>query len=129
MPIVLTPRERAHLKARAHPLEPRVQIGHGGLTASVLAEVDRALTAHELVKVKILGGDRERREAIGTPISTRPRTPDPACAACTSCAGPIASTAAIAPTLVLTLNSAINLLPGRKMRPLLPCDHLTQEAG
>jgi RNA-binding protein len=61
----LTPRERAHLKARAHALEPRVQVGQGGLTASVIAEIDRALTAHELVKVRILGDDRERREAIG----------------------------------------------------------------
>ena len=68
MPIVLTPRERAHLKARAHALEPRVQVGQGGLTASVVAEIDRALTAHELVKVKILGDDRERREAVGDEI-------------------------------------------------------------
>jgi RNA-binding protein len=45
-----------------------VQIGHGGLTAAVVAEVDRALTAHELVKVKILGDDRDRREAIGEEI-------------------------------------------------------------
>jgi RNA-binding protein len=64
----LTARERAHLKARAHALEPRVQIGQGGLTAAVVAEIDRALTAHELVKVKILGDDREQREAIGDDI-------------------------------------------------------------
>lgn len=68
MPISLTPRERAHLKARAHALEPRVQIGHGGVTAAVVAELDRALTAHELVKVKILGDDRGQREAIGDDI-------------------------------------------------------------
>ena len=68
MPISLTPRERAHLKARAHALEPRVQIGHGGLTDAVVAEIDRALTAHELIKVKILDGDRELREAIGDAI-------------------------------------------------------------
>ena len=68
MPIDLTPRERALLKARAHALEPRVQVGQGGLTAPVVAEIDRALAAHELVKVKILGDDRERREAIGDEI-------------------------------------------------------------
>jgi putative YhbY family RNA-binding protein len=68
VPIALTPRERAHLKARAHALEPRVQIGHGGLTAAVVSEIDRALTAHELVKVRILGGDREAREALGDAI-------------------------------------------------------------
>ena len=68
MAVALTPRERAHLKARAHALEPRVQIGHGGLTDQVAAEVDRALKAHELVKVKILDADRDRREAIGDEI-------------------------------------------------------------
>lgn len=60
----LTPRERARLKARAHPLEPKVMVGHGGATPAVIAEVDRALKAHELIKVKILGDDREAREAI-----------------------------------------------------------------
>ncbi len=64
MPVSLTPRERAHLKARAHALEPKVMVGHGGVTPAVIAEVDRALTAHELIKVKILGDDREAREEI-----------------------------------------------------------------
>jgi RNA-binding protein len=71
MPVALTPRERAHLKARAHALEPRVQIGHGGLTDKVAAEIDRALKAHELVKVKILDGDRDERAAIGDRICER----------------------------------------------------------
>lgn len=64
MPVTLTPRERSSLKARAHALEPVVHVGHGGLTGSVLAEIDRALTAHELVKVRAGAADREGREAI-----------------------------------------------------------------
>jgi len=68
MPVSLTPRERAHLKARAHALEPKVMVGHGGLTPAVLAEIDRALTAHELIKVKILSDDREVREAMSVEI-------------------------------------------------------------
>jgi RNA-binding protein len=68
MPVSLTPRERTHLKGRAHALEPRVQVGHGGLTDAVVTEIDRALTAHELIKVKILDGDREVRETIGEAI-------------------------------------------------------------
>jgi RNA-binding protein YhbY len=28
MPVTLTPRERQHLKARAHSLEPSVRVGH-----------------------------------------------------------------------------------------------------
>ena len=68
MPVSLTTRERAHLKARAHKLEPTVLVGHHGVTPSVITEVDRALTAHELIKVKILGDDRDAREAIGNQL-------------------------------------------------------------
>ena len=70
MPIPLTPRERAHLKARAHALEPRVTVGQAGLTDAVVTEIDRALTAHELIKVKILA-DRDAREEIADGIATR----------------------------------------------------------
>jgi putative YhbY family RNA-binding protein len=65
VPVSLTPRERARLKARAHALEPRVSVGHAGATTAVIAEVDRALATHELVKVKIQGDDRELRKQIG----------------------------------------------------------------
>lgn len=70
MPISLTPRERSHLKARAHALEPSVHIGHAGLTDRVLAEIDRALTAHQLIKVKI-DADRDTRETIGEEICAK----------------------------------------------------------
>lgn len=62
---MLTSRERAHLKARAHALEPVVQIGNSGLTERVIAEVERTLTAHELIKVKINADDRADRVAVG----------------------------------------------------------------
>ena len=71
MSIQLNARERAHLKARAHALEPSVQIGQGGLTDKVIAEVDRALAAHELIKIKILGDDRDEREAISNAVCER----------------------------------------------------------
>lgn len=71
MTISLTPRERSHLKARAHALEPRVQVGHSGITDALTAEVDRALTAHELIKVKILGDDRDARAEIAAAIAKR----------------------------------------------------------
>jgi RNA-binding protein len=67
----LTTKERAHLKARAHALEPVVQIGGAGVTDRVVAEVDRALTAHELIKVKVSTDDREARVAIGDELSRR----------------------------------------------------------
>lgn len=64
MPVSLTPRERASLKGRAHALEPIVQVGHAGLTDAVVTETDRALTAHELIKVRIGVADRDERAAL-----------------------------------------------------------------
>lgn len=70
MPVVLTPRERAHLKARAHALEPAVQVGNAGLTDAVVGEIERALAARELIKVKILA-DRDARDEIAAAICAR----------------------------------------------------------
>ena len=67
----LTARERAHLKARAHALEPVVQTGGAGITDAVVAEVDRALTAHELLKVRVGTDDRAERVAVGDELCAR----------------------------------------------------------
>ena len=69
MPVTLTPRERKALKGRAHALDPVVQIGHAGATPRLTAEVDRALTAHELIKVKINDDDRDARHALGDTLA------------------------------------------------------------
>ena len=69
MPTPLTTRERGHLKARAHALEPVVMVGHAGVTPEIVAEVERALTAHELIKVRMGGDDREERHAIGDQLA------------------------------------------------------------
>jgi RNA-binding protein len=71
MPATLTSRQRAQLKARAHPLEPVVRIGQAGITPEVVAEVDRALTAHELIKVSIAAADREERVTLGDALAER----------------------------------------------------------
>jgi RNA-binding protein len=71
MPVILTARERAHLKARAHSLEPVVQIGQSGITEQVSAEIDRALTAHELIKVRIGSADREQRKTLGNEVAVK----------------------------------------------------------
>jgi len=59
----LTPSRRHELRAQAHKLNPVVLIGDKGLTDEVIAEIDRALKAHELIKVRAAGGEREQREA------------------------------------------------------------------
>ena len=51
----LSPIERKKLKARAHALNPIVHLGDKGLTDAVVAEIGRALTAHELIKVRAGG--------------------------------------------------------------------------
>jgi len=67
----LTNRERSHLKARAHALEPVVQIGQAGLTDRVVAQIDRALAAHELIKVRIGIADRAERADLCETIGAR----------------------------------------------------------
>ena len=63
----MTPQERKQLRARAHKLDPIVVIGAKGLTAAVIAEIDFALKAHELIKVRAGTMDRhERAEAFST---------------------------------------------------------------
>lgn len=62
MPILeITSRQRSALRAAAHPLRPVVLIGDNGLTETVLKEIDRGLNAHELIKVRVAGDDREAR--------------------------------------------------------------------
>jgi RNA-binding protein len=61
---LLTPADRKMLKARAHALDPVVIVGDAGLTPGVLAEIDRSLTAHELIKVRVVGDDRDARLAM-----------------------------------------------------------------
>ena len=55
-------------RAKAHHLKPVVLIGQHGLTDAVLNEIDVALTAHELIKIKIAGDDRDERQAFATSI-------------------------------------------------------------
>jgi len=46
-------RLRKALRAAGHHLSPVVQVGKDGVTAAVLRQLDEALLAHELVKVKV----------------------------------------------------------------------------
>src|SRR5262245_7822240 len=64
MPKELTPAERQTLKGRAHRLDPVVMIGAEGLKAGVLVEIDRALKAHELIKIRVMSGDGDARERL-----------------------------------------------------------------
>ena len=63
MKIILSPTERRALRATAHSLSPVVMIGNDGLTVTVLAEIERSLMAHELIKIRVFNDDRDQREA------------------------------------------------------------------
>ena len=84
------PGARSSEGAGAHGLEPVVHAGSAGVTEALVAEVDRALTAHELIKVKVSSGrprgprrDRRRdprphRRGGGAPRRQGPDSPAPA---------------------------------------------------
>jgi len=59
----LSPARRRELKALAHKLDPVVMVGSAGMSPPVLAEIDRSLKSHELIKVRV-NADRAMREAI-----------------------------------------------------------------
>jgi putative YhbY family RNA-binding protein len=60
--MAMTPSRRSELRADAHKLSPVVIIGDKGLTGEVMAEIDRSLRAHELIKVRANTDDRDARE-------------------------------------------------------------------
>ncbi|MFN8895345.1 MAG: YhbY family RNA-binding protein [Betaproteobacteria bacterium] len=62
--IMLTPAQRKEHRAAAHHLDPVVMVGAEGATAAVEKELDAALNAHGLVKVRVFSDDRAAREAL-----------------------------------------------------------------
>jgi putative YhbY family RNA-binding protein len=59
----LTPAQRSDLRSQAHGLAPVVMIGDSGLTPAVMKEIDASLNAHGLIKIRVLGDDRDARLA------------------------------------------------------------------
>lgn len=62
--LTITAAQRRELRAEAHSLSPVVMIGDAGLTSAVIKEIETSLNAHGLIKVRVLGDDREERIAI-----------------------------------------------------------------
>jgi RNA-binding protein len=56
--------DRKQLKAIGHHLNPVLIIGSAGLSEGVLNEAERAITDHELIKIKVNVGDRELRKQL-----------------------------------------------------------------
>lgn len=67
----LKPIQIRHLRTLAHALKPVILVGAKGVTDAVVAELDLALTHHELVKVRLAGDDRETRGAGAAELARR----------------------------------------------------------
>ncbi|MFN2328865.1 MAG: YhbY family RNA-binding protein [Chromatocurvus sp.] len=65
--------EQRRLKAIGHKLKPVLTVAGNGLTDTVLAELERALNDHELIKIKLSVGDRAVRDALIDSLVERSR--------------------------------------------------------
>ncbi len=50
----MTGKERALLRAQANSMQPLFQVGKGGISDALIKQTDDALTARELIKLKVL---------------------------------------------------------------------------
>ena len=67
----LSPAERKLLKSRAHALRPVVTVGNERLSPALLKEIDISLKAHDLIKIRVTGDDRDLRQALLGEICSR----------------------------------------------------------
>ena len=69
--IQLSPAQRKEHRSEAHHLDPVVMVGGDGLTPAVEREVDAALKAHGLIKVRVFSDDRTARDAMLAALAER----------------------------------------------------------
>ncbi len=64
-------KDTKQLRAIGHKLKPVVTVAGNGLSEAVVAEIDRALSQHELIKVKLAVGGREAKSSVADEICKR----------------------------------------------------------
>lgn len=69
--MTLSPDNKKHLRTIGHGLNPVVTVASKGLTDGVLAEIERALNDHELIKVRLTVGDRDLKKQLINDICAR----------------------------------------------------------
>ena len=62
--------DKKHLRRLGHNLKPVVTVAGNGLTDNVTNEIERALTDHELIKIKLVAEDRDAKKALPNTICT-----------------------------------------------------------
>jgi RNA-binding protein len=68
---MLTAKEKRRLRRVAHHLSPVAILAERGISAGLVAEVDRALRDHELIKVRVDIDDRALRRARAADLAQR----------------------------------------------------------
>ncbi len=60
----LSEKQKKFLRGLGHKLEPVARTGQAGVKATLVEEIKIQLLAHELIKVKVMAGDREERDRV-----------------------------------------------------------------
>ena len=69
----LTGAQKSFLRGLGQTLDASLKLGKGGATPAFFAELDKLLRAHELVKVRFLGAERDERTTLCTQIADEGR--------------------------------------------------------
>jgi RNA-binding protein len=64
-------KDNKQFRAIGHKLQPVVTIAGKGLSEGVMLELERALSDHELIKIKLVVGDRPTRNSLIEEICER----------------------------------------------------------
>jgi RNA-binding protein len=65
--------QKSFLRSQGQTLEPALKIGKDGLTPAFFAELQKSLRAHELVKLRFVGTERDARATFCTQIADEGR--------------------------------------------------------
>lgn len=69
--MTLTTRQRSYLKGLAHALEPIVRVGRARISDPLIAETERSLSSHELIKVRIESDDSSERKLLAAELAVK----------------------------------------------------------
>lgn len=69
----LTGAQKTYLRGLGQRLDPTLKVGKSGLTSDFFKELQRALNASELVKLRFLGADRDERATLCEQIADEGR--------------------------------------------------------
>lgn len=70
----LSEKQKKHLRKLGHSLKPIVTIADQGLKETIIQATEEALDCHELIKVRLRGGDRDERNEILDSLTTQTKS-------------------------------------------------------